>query len=108
MTVLMRWRHAFLLFSFINGTGSSFLAYAIMAERSGSAGLPAQQGHKRKGFFYLGGLTEGAETILVLAAMLVWRQNLSQHYFRAGLLADAQVGICLSRSSSSRRLSGDA
>jgi phosphatidylglycerophosphate synthase len=62
---------AFLLFSFI-GTGSSFLAYAIMAERSGSAGLAAQQGHKRTGFFYLGGLTEGAETILVLAAMLVW------------------------------------
>jgi len=62
---------AFLLFSFI-GTGTSFLAYAIMAERRGGAGLAAPQGQRRKGFFYLAGLTEGAETILVLSAMLIW------------------------------------
>ena len=61
---------AFLLFSFI-GTGTSFLAYAIMAERRGG-GLAAPPEPGRKGFFYLAGLTEGAETILVLAAMLVW------------------------------------
>ena len=59
---------AFLLFSFI-GTGSSFLAYAILAERSPAAEPAASA---RKGFFYLAGLTEGGETILVLAAMLIW------------------------------------
>jgi phosphatidylglycerophosphate synthase len=50
---------AFLIFSFV-GTGSSFLAYAIMAERRSLADhrLPD------KGFYYLGGLAEGTETII--------------------------------------------
>jgi phosphatidylglycerophosphate synthase len=50
---------AFLIFSFI-GTGSSFLSYAIVAAKRG---LTTQiQG--RKSFYYLGGLTEGTETIV--------------------------------------------
>ena len=54
---------AFLIFTFI-GTGSSFLAYAIMAEKA-----PIKNKDKnRKGFYYLGGLTEGTETILMLCA----------------------------------------
>lgn len=50
---------ATLIFSFV-GTGTSFLAYAIMAERRGIQNLriPA------KGFYYLGGLMEGTETVL--------------------------------------------
>jgi len=50
---------AFLIFSFV-GTGSTFLAYAIMAERRAIANtrLP------NKGFYYIGGLAEGTETIL--------------------------------------------
>ena len=50
---------AFLIFSFV-GTGSSFLAYAIMAERRSleDCRLPG------KGFYYLGGLAEGTETIV--------------------------------------------
>jgi phosphatidylglycerophosphate synthase len=58
---------AVLLAAFI-GTGSSFLAFAIMAERQGlnSAAYP------QKGFYYLGGLTEGTETLLCFAAMCVW------------------------------------
>ena len=50
---------AFLIFSFV-GTGSSFLAYAIMAERRSLTDhrLPD------KGFYYLGGLAEGTETII--------------------------------------------
>jgi phosphatidylglycerophosphate synthase len=58
---------AFLIFSFI-GTGCSFLAYAIMAERHGlSTDIRGQ-----KSLYYLGGLTEGTETILlfVLACLL--------------------------------------
>lgn len=49
---------AFLIFAFV-GTGSSFLAYAIMAARRGID--TAQRG--RRSLFYLSGLTEGTETI---------------------------------------------
>ena len=58
---------AVLLAAFI-GTGSSFLAFALLAERQGlnSADYP------QKGFYYLGGLTEGTETLLCFAAMCVW------------------------------------
>lgn len=58
---------AVLLASFV-GTGSSFLAFAILAERRGiEAGrAPA------KGFFHLGGLTEAGETLACFAAMCVW------------------------------------
>jgi phosphatidylglycerophosphate synthase len=46
------------------GTGSSFLAFAVIAERRGltAAAYPT------KGIFYLGGLTEGAETIALFVA----------------------------------------
>ena len=54
---------AFLIFTFI-GTGSSFLAYAIMAEKTNIK----DKDKDRKGFYYLGGLTEGTETILMLCA----------------------------------------
>jgi phosphatidylglycerophosphate synthase len=50
---------AFLLFAFI-GTGTSFLAFAIMATRYGLERPRFQQ----KAFYYLHGLTEGTETIL--------------------------------------------
>jgi phosphatidylglycerophosphate synthase len=55
---------AVLLASFI-GTGSSFLAYAVFAERRGlsSADYP------NKGFFYLGGFTEATETLVCFALM---------------------------------------
>lgn len=52
---------AFLIFSFM-GTGSSFLAYAIMAAKHGI-------NHDRQGkksFFYSHGITEGTETIAAL------------------------------------------
>lgn len=52
---------AFLIFSFI-GTGSSFLTYAIFATKRGLN--HDRQG--RKAFFYLGGLTEGTESIATL------------------------------------------
>ena len=50
---------AFLLFAFI-GTGTSFLAFAIMATRYGLERPRFQQ----KAFYYLHGLTEGTETVL--------------------------------------------
>jgi phosphatidylglycerophosphate synthase len=58
---------AFLIFSFM-GTGSSFLAYAIMAAKRGvSAELRG-----RKSLYYLGGLTEGTETILAFVLACLW------------------------------------
>ncbi|MGI9435011.1 MAG: CDP-alcohol phosphatidyltransferase family protein [Geminicoccaceae bacterium] len=52
---------AFVIFSFI-GTGCSFLAYAIMAEKRGiTTDIQGQ-----KSLYYLGGLTEGTETLLFL------------------------------------------
>jgi phosphatidylglycerophosphate synthase len=47
-----------LLFSFI-GTGSSFLAFAIMAERRGIESIT----YAHKGIYYLEGLAEATETI---------------------------------------------
>lgn len=50
---------AFLIFSFV-GTGSSFLAFAIMASKQNIEN-PV---YKHKSLYYMGGLTEGTETIL--------------------------------------------
>mgnify|MGYP002713043617 CR=1 FL=1 len=55
---------AFLIFSFV-GTGCSFLAYAIIAAKRGLS----TEIRGRKSFYYLGGLTEGAETIALLFAI---------------------------------------
>lgn len=58
---------SFLIFSFM-GTGSSFLAFAIMAEKRKIERL--EYGHKS--LYFLGGLAEGTETIafLVLICLL--------------------------------------
>lgn len=58
---------AVLIVSFI-GTGSSFLAFSVIAERRGIT----SEAYPTKGIYYLGGLTEGAETIAVFAAMCLW------------------------------------
>ncbi|MFC3682749.1 CDP-alcohol phosphatidyltransferase family protein [Hydrogenophaga luteola] len=60
---------AVLLASFI-GTGSSFLAFAALAEKRGltDTALPG------KSFYFLGGLTEATETIAAFAAMCLWPQ----------------------------------
>jgi phosphatidylglycerophosphate synthase len=57
---------AVLLAAFI-GTGSSFLAYAVLAERRGLR----SDAYPRKGIFYLGGLTEATETLICFALMCV-------------------------------------
>jgi phosphatidylglycerophosphate synthase len=56
-----------LLFSFI-GTGASFLAYSLIAERRGLV-TPHFAG---KGIVYLSGLAEGFETIVAFTAMCLW------------------------------------
>lgn len=57
---------AFLIFSFV-GTGTSFLAFAITAQkRDISTDIRG-----KKSFFYLGGLTEGLETIIFLVTVII-------------------------------------
>ena len=58
---------AVLLAAFV-GTGSSFLAFAVLAERRGlnSSAYP------NKGLYYLGGLTEASETLICFALMCLW------------------------------------
>ena len=58
---------AVLLAAFI-GSGSSFLAFAVLAERRGLTSLAYPQ----KGLYYLGGLTEAGETLACFTAMCLW------------------------------------
>lgn len=58
---------AVLLAAFI-GTGTSFLAYAVIAAKRGMTSL----NYPDKSFYFLGGLTEATETLIFFAAMCVW------------------------------------
>lgn len=74
---------ATLLAAFL-GTGTSFLAFAVIAEKRGlrSTAYPS------KSFYYLGGLTEGTETILCFLAMCIWPTHFAGiAYFYASLCA---------------------
>ena len=56
---------AAVLLAAFSGTGSSFLAYAVLAERRGLR----SDSYPRKGIYYLGGLTEASETLICFALM---------------------------------------
>ena len=58
---------AFLIFSFV-GTGSSFLAYAIFAAKRGIT----TNIRGAKSLYYIGGLTEGTETIALFVALCLF------------------------------------
>ncbi len=60
---------AVLLAAFI-GTGSSFLAFAAVAEKRQLQSLAFPD----KSFYFLGGLTEATETIAAFVAMCLWPQ----------------------------------
>lgn len=60
---------AVLIAAFV-GTGSSFLAFSVIAAQRG---LTAKD-YPTKGIYYLGGLTEGTETIAVFIAMCLFPQ----------------------------------
>jgi phosphatidylglycerophosphate synthase len=73
---------AFLMLSFM-GTGASFLAYAIFAAKRGIT----TEISGSKSLYYLGGLTEGTETILIFMAFC-----LAPHYF--AVMAWAFAAAC--------------
>lgn len=58
---------AVLIASFV-GTGSSFLAFAVIAAKQGRSAAD----YPDKGIHYLGGLTEGFETIAIFALMCIF------------------------------------
>lgn len=72
---------AVLLAAFI-GTGSSFLAFAVMAAKRGltSTALPD------KSFYFLGGLTEATETLLFLCAVCFWPEHFAVLAYSFALL----------------------
>ncbi len=74
---------ATLLAAFV-GTGASFLAYAIIAEKRGLKSTD----YPTKSFYYLGGLAEGTETIACFVAMCLWPQHFA-------LLAYFYAVLCL-------------
>jgi hypothetical protein len=59
-----------LLAAFI-GTGSSFLAFAVLAAKRGLPDLNTPD----KSFYFLGGLTEATETLVCFSAMCLWPQH---------------------------------
>ncbi len=61
---------AVLLAAFI-GTGSSFLAFSVFAERRGLR----SEDYPQKGLYYLGGLTEATETLVCFGLMCLWPQH---------------------------------
>jgi phosphatidylglycerophosphate synthase len=71
-----------LIFSFI-GTGSSFLAFAIFAERRKLSSMT----YPSKGFYYLNGIAEGTETVGIFILMC-----LLPEYF--SILAWAFAALC--------------
>jgi len=58
---------AVLIYSFI-GTAGTFLAFAVLAAKRGLSSTA----YPGKGFYYLGGLTESFETLLVFTLMCLW------------------------------------
>ncbi len=73
---------AMLLAAFV-GTGTSFLAYATLAEKRGEKSTA----YPSKSFYYLGGLTEGTETIATFTLMCVFPQHFA-------LLAYIYAALC--------------
>jgi phosphatidylglycerophosphate synthase len=65
------------------GTGSSFLAFAVIATKRGMASTV----YPDKSFYFLGGLTEGTETLIFLVSMCLWPAQFA-------LLAWIFAGLC--------------
>ncbi|WP_421780996.1 CDP-alcohol phosphatidyltransferase family protein [Kiloniella litopenaei] len=61
---------AFLIFSFM-GTGASFLSFAIVAAKK----KISTDIRGKKSIYYLGGLTEGTETIILFLALCIWPEK---------------------------------
>lgn len=85
---------AYLIFSFV-ASGSTFLAYAVLA---GKRGLSTDLNGK-KSFYHIGGLTEGSETFLVFALACIFPGWVSVIFYVFGTLCfmtgGARIGAAL-------------
>lgn len=79
---------AVLLAAFI-GTGSSFLAFAVMASQAGVVDTAPL----RKSFHYLGGLTEATETLAAFAAMCWWPQHFAAIAYGFAVLCALTIAV---------------
>ena len=81
---------AVLLAAFV-GTGTSFLAFAVLAAKRGltSAAYPD------KSFYFLGGLTEAAETLAFFVAMCLWPQHFAVLAYVFSALCVVTIGMRL-------------
>ena len=90
---------AFLVFSFV-GTGSSFLAFSAIAAKRGS-----QPTRRSKAIYYLGGLTEGAETVASSCSICLFPDCFAWFAWvvRRAVLVDHRDASCLGQFRSSAR-----
>jgi len=77
---------AVLLAAFM-GTASSFLAFAVLAERRGLK----SEDYPQKGFYYLGGLTEASETLICFVLMCLWPQQFALWAYGFALLCAVTI-----------------
>jgi phosphatidylglycerophosphate synthase len=91
---------AVLLAAFI-GTGSSFLAFAVLAERRGIANAV----YPSKGIYYLGGLTEATETLACFALMCLLPRHFA--WWAYGFAALCAFTIAIRLVAGSRLLSDE-
>jgi phosphatidylglycerophosphate synthase len=77
---------ATLLAAFI-GSGSSFLTFAVFAERRGLH----SDAYPRKGIFYLGGLAEASETLVCFGLMCVWPEQFALWAYGLALLCAVTI-----------------
>lgn len=79
---------AVLLTAFM-GTGSSFLAFAIVAEKRQLSSVAWPD----KGFYFIGGLTEATETIATFVAMCLWPQWFPQIAYAFAALCAITIAL---------------
>jgi phosphatidylglycerophosphate synthase len=78
---------AVLLAAFI-GTGSSFLAFAALAQKRGMT----SREYPNKGLYHLGGLTEATETLICFGLMCVWPQHFAWWAYGFAALCALTIG----------------
>jgi phosphatidylglycerophosphate synthase len=78
---------AVLLAAFI-GTASSFLAFAVFAQKHGIASTD----YPNKGLYYLGGLTEATETLICFGLMCLWPERFAWWAYGFAVLCVLTIG----------------
>jgi phosphatidylglycerophosphate synthase len=78
---------AALLAAFI-GTGSSFLAFAALAAKRGLTSMAQPY----KSFYFIGGLTEATETLIVFIAMCLWPEWFPELAYGFAVLCAITIG----------------